>query len=184
MAYETGTVYKIAIGTSSAQLPTSWPNQGGSITYPTDWTLLGGQSSTDILLDDDSVKIAFRTESVDIDPPLAQAKLSEIPIKECAETLTFATYQTNLAVLSLDSLASVSTNEVTLDTSPDYKQVIVEETGVGAFYFPKTIVRVESISGGVKALFKVEFKVSVFGTTDIPAGFKYIGFAAAKGDSE
>jgi len=180
MAYETGTVYKIAIGTSSAALVTSLPKQGESITYPTGWTLLGGQSSTDILLDDDSVKISFRTESVDIDPPLAQAKLSEIPIKECAETLTFATYQTNLAVLSLDSLASVSTNnEVTLDTSPDYKQVIVEETGVGAFYFPKTIVRVESISGGVKALFKVEFQVSVFGTTDVPAGFKYIGFAAA-----
>lgn len=176
---ETGTIRKIAFGAQDSAKPTL-PAAGGNVTWASPWVYtLGGQpgASDTGYLDEDTVAMKEREESLDIDPPLAQNRLDEIIFKNGLDTVSFAAYTVDAAILALDSTAVNTSGTVEKGTTITYRAMCIEVTGRGIVYCPKVRVKVNApAEGGVKKLAKATFECKVFGTTSIPSGFQYDKF--------
>lgn len=175
----TGTIRRIAFADAETAIPTL-PAPGGNIDWSalTSWTTVGRIQDGDIAdLDEDSMDIGWREESVDIDPPLAQNREAEIPIKNGPDSLSFVSYSVSDAILALSSTAQASAGEVTEGVDVTYKAVIVEITGVGVDYFPNCRVKVTGRPGAIKKLAKIKFDVKVFAGQSLASGHKFKAFA-------
>jgi len=176
---KTATLRKVAVGSTTETLPTTWPTAGGTVSWGTTWTLIGGQSTTDIYIAADTVSFDFVYDATYVDPPLAQLRLQAFPTKNGVESVKFKCYQANHETLAISSFYSTTSNGYSETVTPTYKQLCFELSGQGVIYLPYTIIRIAGIEAGVKDLMTIDFEVDVFGTASLPYGAEYIKFASA-----
>jgi len=177
----TGTIRKIVFAPASEVAKPTLPALGSNIDWDAivaTWPYVLGKLEDGDLgdLDEDTIEITPRHESILIDPPLAQNTEDEIIFKNGIELVTFTVYSFNNNLLGLSSTASHASGVVEEGLTITHRTMVIEVTGIGIHYFPKVRVKVAGMPGGVKELSKINFECPVRKTTSIPSGYQFKAF--------
>lgn len=152
----------------------------GSNVSVADWTTagfetLGGRNSRgdDYDFNEDEVNI-FSVENnfADISAPLSDGIDDRHILSRKLNQIEMMLYDIDQGILQMDSAVDVTADVLTWDdpTAPTYRTVAVEIFGEGIWYFPKSFVTLEEMSGAFGEAVTTKMVVQPVNTTGLPNG--------------
>lgn len=175
MSLDTGIFASVAIhATAEAAVPV-FPAAGSLMSWvgnPSGWTKVAFEFAEDAFkfTEGDRKRIEFWAPALPM-----KSKVIEKP--PAASFFDFVSYEVGHKLYQYcTNMTGVNGVYTALTAHASYKALIIEVGEVGALYFPKIHVEASLPTGGVWSPTTQAGKVEIFGTTALPAGYKWCHF--------